>query len=298
MNKQAMVFDPEWLETMYNNRINVKDSEKIIADWISQSSTFRSVLTSKNRAKTGIRYGDGETDLLDIFLPETHNCEKGWPVLVFIHGGYWYALGRSDLSFIADTFVKQGICVVVIDYALCPSVTVPEIVQQTERAVSWIHKNIENYGGNSDKITISGHSAGGHLSAMMLAADWAKHGYPEGQMPFRNVFTISGLFDLKPLQYTPFLKMLALDDEQVRRASPVLYPAPAAGQMICTVGKEESSEFLRQNRLLKDLWGDTVDVTVLEINNKDHFTIVSDLADENSEISMHLKKFLTRFNEP
>jgi arylformamidase len=128
------------------------------------------------------------------------------PVLVFIHGGYWRALDKSDHSFIAPAFTRDGACVVIPNYALCPAVTIPQITLQMVRAVAWTWHNIARFGGDPRRIKVAGHSAGGQLAAMMLACLWPQH---EAGLP-RDVSCARagdlGLHDLEPIMRAPFLQ--------------------------------------------------------------------------------------------
>ena len=120
-----------------------------------------------------VRYGGGPNEHLDIFPA----AQADAPVLVFIHGGYWRSFDKRDHSFVAPAFTRRGVCVVVPNYALCPAVTVPQIVMQLVHALAWTWRHIGRHGGDPRRITVAGHSAGGHLAAMMLACLWPVYGH-------------------------------------------------------------------------------------------------------------------------
>jgi arylformamidase len=224
-------------------------------------------------------YGDGVNETLDVFRAANSNA----PVLVFIHGGYWRSLDKSDHSFIARSFTDRGVCVVVPNYALCPGtveqpVTIPDIAMQMVKALAWTSRHVAEHGGDPARITVAGHSAGGHLAAMMLACHWGALGLPARTA--RNALSISGLFDLRPLMFTPSLQgALRLTEEDVRRASPALWPAPASGELYSVVGGNESKEFLRHNTLIRDAWGPRAVPVCEELPGLDHFSIVDALAE-------------------
>jgi arylformamidase len=167
----------------------------------------------------------------------------------------------------------------VINYALCPAVTVPDIALQTARSLAWVARYIGNFGGDPNRISVVGHSAGGHLAAMMLACHWSKLGADLPPSLVRQAVSISGLFDLAPLQNTPFLQSsLQLTDAHVRQASPAYWAAPSVvdgcGSLVAVVGGDESSEFLRQNALIQHAWGSEV-VTVCEsLPGLNHFSVL------------------------
>jgi arylformamidase len=109
---------------------------------------------------------------LDIFPSQTPVKEKGAPVVIFIHGGYWRSLDKMDHSFVVPPFTAQGACVLVPNYALCPAVTIPDIAMQMVKATAWAYRNVHRFGGDPSRISVIGHSAGGHLAAMLLTCDW------------------------------------------------------------------------------------------------------------------------------
>jgi arylformamidase len=283
-------FDPAWLEGMYNNLARVKDHPAYFARWASESAAARDVLD----ARIDLPYGDGINETLDVFLAPVPDA----PVLVFIHGGYWRAMDKKDHSFIAPTFNDRGICVVQPNYALCPGtpdtpVTVPGIMLQMVRALAWTWRHIAEYGGDPSRITVAGHSAGGHMAAALLACDWKAVAPDLPAQLVRNALSVSGLYDLRPLQRTPFLeRTLNLSDADALRASPALWPAPQRGQLYAAAGGEESEEFIRHNALIRDAWGRNT-VPVCEVlPGLDHFGVVEALADPAHALHRHAVQLL------
>ena len=157
-------------------------------------------------------------------------------MLVFIHGGYWRALDKADHSFIAPALTQAGACVVVPNYTLCPAATIPQIALQMVEALAWTWRHIAEYGGNPQRITVAGHSAGGHLAALLLTCGWKDYAPDLPPDLIRNALSISGLYDLEPIRRTPFLSDLRLTPEQVQQASPALLPRPSLGTLYSVVG--------------------------------------------------------------
>lgn len=283
--KHARTPDPAWLDSQYNNRALVPDHAIHFSRWQAWSADARRA----PGVLTDVAYGHGPGETLDLFLPPRRAGAGLAPVMVFIHGGYWRSLDKADHSFVAKPFVEQGAVVVVPNYALCPAVTIPEIAVQMVRALAWTWHHIATHGGDPDRITVAGHSAGGHLAAMLLGALWPQWDADLPASVVRNALSISGLFDLEPLRHTPFLQeSLRLTPAQVRKASPAGWPAPSApagrGTLACVAGGDESAEFLRQNTLLQKAWGSSVVPVCETLPGLNHFSVLEALVDPSHRL--------------
>jgi arylformamidase len=266
--------DPAWLDTQYNNRARIPEHPAIFARWQQDSARVR----AERRCVLDLRYGQRPEQTLDLFLPAAP-AAHGAPVLVFIHGGYWRSLDKADQSFVAPAFCDAGALVVIPNYTLCPAVTIDTIALQMTRALAWVHRHVADHGGDARRTVVTGHSAGGHLAAMLLACDGTKVGTDLPARLTTRALALSGLFDLEPLRHTPFLAPdLRLSAASVRRLSPAGYAAPAGATLHALVGGAESDEFLRQNALVRERWGVTGVPVCEAVPGFDHLTILDDLA--------------------
>jgi len=268
--------DPAWLDVQYNNRARIPDHQQLFDRWSRDSAIAR----DRSSRRLDVAYGPGSAETLDVF-PSTR---ADAPVLFFIHGGYWRALDKRDVSFIGPSFTREGAMVVVPNYALAPAVTIETIALQMVQALAWTWRHAALYGGNRKRIIVAGHSAGGHLAALLLTCRWTSVG---GDLPadlLAGGLAISGLFDLEPIRQTPFLQPdLRLTPASVRRLSPARLPAPSA-PLYATVGGDESEEFLRQNDLIREAWGES-NVPVCEaIPGVHHLTVLDDLVDPHGRL--------------
>ncbi len=270
--------DPTWLDSMYNNRTLVPDYASYFERWIETSNAAR----SSQPCTLDVAYGKATGEKLDIFPTDAQNA----PVVVFIHGGYWRSLDKSDHSFVAPAFTKQGACVAVVNYDLCPALTIPEITMQMVRALVWVYRNIAQHDGNPKRITVIGHSAGGHLAAMLLACLWKAYAADLPADLVKNALSISGLYDLEPLRHAPNVKdSLKLTPAQVRIASPALLPAPRKGVLYSVAGGIESAEFLRHNQLIQKAWGKKTVPVCEELPGLHHFSVVDALVEPGHRLS-------------
>jgi arylformamidase len=268
--------DPAWLEQQYNNRARVPDYASHLQKWATASAHTR----ENAECVLDVPYGDGPSETLDVFPTQAPNA----PVLVYLHGGYWRALDKSDHSFVAPAFTAAGALVVVPNYALAPAVSIEDITLQMARALEWTWRHAAAHGGDPTRITVAGHSAGGHLAAMMLSCRWKQLADDLPAQLVQGALSLSGLYDLEPLRLTPFLQAdLRLTPASVKRLSPAFFPRPK-GKLVTLVGALESEEFLRQNQLIRDVWGPTAVPVCEAVPGADHFTILRELVDPGSRV--------------
>jgi len=268
-------FTAEELDRQYNNRAAVPRHPEIIDSWRARSEAWR----RRADARLDLAYGETGRERLDLFL-----CGRaGAPLHLFVHGGYWQGLDRSLFGFLAEPLVERGAHVAVAGYPLCPDATLGAIVAALRRAVIWLHRHAAGHGAAAERIQVSGHSAGGHLAAMLMATDWPALGaHADAPLPadlIESGVPVSGLFELEPLRFTYVNEAVRMDAETALRLSPTRLAPASRAPLVVAVGSAESDEYHRQSAEFAHAWrahGVPVDLRVLP--GHDHFTIVEELA--------------------
>ncbi len=268
--------DPE-LEVQYNNVARRPDVGDVLEDWSQRSADYRAGAD----AVLDCDYGIHERERIDLF----RSGQAGAPLLVYIHGGYWQRGDRSIYSFVAAPFNAAGIDVAVIGYPLCPGVSMSELTDSIRRGIGWLYRNAAEIGVNRERINLSGHSAGGHLTAMSLVTRWQTMGEDLPEDLVKSGIALSGLFRLAPLLPTTISEALNLTDTEVMNLSPVLSPAPAGIPTLVVVGGTETEQFFVQADDLVDAWSNgTQRIERYDEPGVDHFDLVNRLADPDSEL--------------
>jgi len=275
-----------YYDRQYNARAMIPDHAQIFERWKKRSQEARTSLP----CRLDVPYGATAAEKLDIFPAEG----KSEALLVFIHGGYWRSLDKSDFSYLAPAFSRRGVTLALPNYGLCPKVGIEDIVKQNLLAIAWLWHYGARYGVNPGRLYVAGHSAGGHLTAMMLAARWNTY-MPE--LPYnllKGGLAISGIYDLEPLVHAPFVNQdLKLGRAQARRLSPATIPPATTAPLYTAVGGEESDEFKRQNALIARTWryafaGD------IPMPGCNHLTVVEELANPDSALFKVALGMMTR----
>jgi arylformamidase len=261
-------------EVEYNNRARVPDSAALLAGWARDAAAYR-----ESHPPRKIVYGAGTRQVIDVF----EGRDNG-PVVVFIHGGYWQALDGSSSSHVARGLNAHGVSVAIPNYDLCPYVTVGQIILEMRTALQELARL-------GQRLVVSGHSAGGHLAACMLATDWKA---VDASLPPDLViaaYAISGLFDLAPLVPTSINNALGLDQDAARAASPLFWDPPARGSLDAVVGEAESAEYFRQSRSIVELWGKAgLSTRFGTVSGANHFTAIAPLAEPKSPMVLRLRE--------
>jgi arylformamidase len=235
----------------------------------------------------GVPYGATLAETLDIFPAAQPNA----PVFIFIHGGYWRARAARDYSGVALGPHALGFTTVAVDYALCPAVTLDEIVRQVRAAAAWVVRHIAKYGGDPRRIVIGGSSAGGHLGAMLLTTPWARD-YGLADDPFAGAVLLSGLYDIAPLRYSYLQPLIQLDESIVRRNSPTHLVRPSRTPVLLAWGGAEQDAFAQQSKGFHEAWGRAGNQSRLYVDpGKDHFQVLEPFEQSDSVLCQALQEF-------
>lgn len=272
-------YDQKALDWEYNNRGKVPDTEECKAAQIAGSdeakASFHNLLDH--------RFGPGDTDFLDIY----HGHAVGpRPIHVFFHGGYWKSNTKDDFGFVAKPFVPYGVTTIVVEYPLIPSVRMGTLIERCRAAMSWVWHNAADMEGDPGNITVSGHSAGGHITAMLASTDWPAY---EDDLPANLVkagCAISGVYDLEPVRLSFQNDDLAFTAEEAAEYSPVLMKPGHVAPLILPVGGDEGPEFIRQSEDLAAAWSaQGRDIKAWVLPGKHHFTTINQYLDAESDLS-------------
>lgn len=264
------------LDMQYLPSATIMNTNEIFTRWGIESARARKFLDMKS----GLRFGPTIDEYVDVFPCGTPMA----PVHMFIHGGYWHSLSPKEFSFIASGLVECGITVVLNNYSLCPSVSIDEIVRQCRAALKWLLDNIESFDGNPENITVSGHSAGAHLAAMVANTEWEiSYGLPSRFL--RGICGISGIYYLHPIPLISLKPYLQLTCEQILRNSPAVLVRENLPPTQLFVGGKESKELFRQSEeFSRELLRMKNKVDMYTVDGVNHFTILEGFTQSNSEI--------------
>ncbi|MEX0730566.1 MAG: alpha/beta hydrolase [Aquisalimonadaceae bacterium] len=227
-----------------------------------------------------VAYGSHPLELLDVFPA----AQPGSPVHVYIHGGGWRTSSKNGRGFPAESFVNAGATYIPIDYPLAPDARMDEIVDAVRRAISWVWTHAAEHNGDPNRIYVSGNSAGGHLTAMLIAAGWQeKYGVPADVV--KGATGISGLYDLEPHTIVDVRAYLNLDAEEARRNSPTHHLPDRTMPIVLAVGGDEPAEFLRQSRdYQSSLVGHGIHADLKILSGHNHFSIMAEMNRPEGEL--------------
>lgn len=271
-----MKYTVEFCEREYNARAMIPDHPQIFARWAERGAATRRL----RACLIDLPFGDTAAERLDLFPARKDSA----PLLVYIHGGYWRSLDKSDFSWIAPPFVNHGVAVALTNYGLAPKSPMEDIVRQSLRALAWLYRNADRLGFDPTRIYVSGHSAGAHLVAMMMAAIWPAFAPDLPADLVKGGLAVSGIYDLEPLLHAPFVNAdLQLTRKRVVPLSPALMPPATSAPLYTAVGALESSEFGRQTELLESAWRQNF-VREVPMPDLHHLNVIEELANPASPL--------------
>ena len=266
------------LDHEYDLRAAFPDYDVYFEKWRAKSRKARESLS----CSIDVPYGTGPRDRVD-FFPSRSPAPS--PLLIYIHGGYWRSLDKSDFSFLAPPYVGRDVSLALINYDLFPGTTMTKVVEQVRGACRWVANNAETLGAEYNAVHLAGWSAGAHLAAMVLCGTggaWAGH-----KLRPSSLLAISGVYDLAPIMQTSANVDLVLDGDQVKPNSPIHLTPPH--QPSCPIklvwGADETAAFHSQSASLARTWRmKGIEVTTLKAPGVHHYAVMDALADENSEV--------------
>jgi arylformamidase len=262
------------IEAQFNPRAAVADFDDHQARHAGWSAAARAAL----EGHLDVAYGDGPLHKVDVFpVPG----ETRAPVHVYFHGGYWRAQDKANFAHVAQTLVGEGICTVVANYDLCPAVTLDGTVDSALRTLAWTWRHARDYGGDPDRLTVSGHSAGAHLCAMAIARDWAEDGLPADLI--KGAVPSSGIFDPEPAMHTTINADIRLTEAIARRHNALRLAPQARCPVRLFVGGDEPPHWIAQSELYAEhLRRHDVPVELTVVPGTHHFDLIDQYVDPAS----------------
>lgn len=273
-------YDQAELDRQYDQRSLIPDGDAYVAENGVASARARAEMD----CRLDIAYGDGPDETLDLFPARA----PGAPVVVFYHGGAWTRGDKANESHLAPALVAAGAAVAFINFTLAPKASLDQIVDQSRRALAWVHAHAAEMNGDADRLIAAGHSSGAHQAAMMAVTDWTTPGEAWGGRPadtVKGAVITSGIYELTPPRLSYRNGYLNLDDGAVARNSPIRHLRPGLPPIELFYGDGELAEFRRQGRdfaqALRDA-GLTVRETDLPAIH--HFTMSRELGKPDSPV--------------
>jgi len=267
-------YDQAELDRQYDQRVWAPDG----------AVTIRRYTEDTDRAKKSLgepkvfAYGPTPAETLDLYSTKAANA----PIHVYVHGGAWRLLSKQDSGFAAETFVRAGAHFIALDFALIPAVTLPDMVAQVRRAIGWIYRHAPEFGGDPNRIHVSGHSSGGHLAGCIAVTDWAALDLPRDTV--KSTICASGMYDLLPVRLSARNDYVKLTSETEHALSPMRHLDKISGPVFVAYGSLESDEFKRQSRSFAAALGGCLAAPAVEYEGLNHYEVALTLADPTSRL--------------
>lgn len=262
----------------------IRDPDAWLARWRADGERLR----ASTDCVLDVRFGPHPDEHYDVFRARGPHA----PVHVFLHGGYWQGLSSKDFSFVVTGLLESGFVAVVLNYALCPSVTMTELVRQVRAGLAHVHAHAADWGGDPNRLSVSGHSAGGHLCAMAMTTDWPRFAPGRPADMIKAGLALSGLYDLEPIRLCYVNDQLHMTREEAAALSPAKHLEHARGALSVAVGGRESEQFHWQQDHICRTWAERTGVPprVIDLPGHHHFSLLDELADAGGVLAAEVRR--------
>ncbi len=263
------------LNRAYDNRCHVANYATILARWAEESAAlYRSAPVIRD-----LRYGPQPRHRIDFFSA----ASRGRATLFFIHGGYWQWCDKEDEAFVARGPLARDINVALVEYTLCPGISLDGIVTEMDAALNWLAPRLSEFGADPGRLYVGGSSAGAHLAAMLT---W--------RPDIQGALLVSGVYDLEPIRHLGLNAAIGLDETSALRNSPIRRLPEAAGPICFAVGGDELPEMVRQTDDYYAAWTKAgLPGLLLHIDDADHFTVMDALSRPDGRLTSLLAQLVS-----
>jgi arylformamidase len=232
--------DQRELDDAYDQLVYAPNRSLVVARRIAASERARAALGHPER----VAYGPSEFEYLDVFRTSAPNA----PLNVFVHGGAWRHNRAADYALQAEPLVRAGAHAVIIDFINVDQAggDLMRMHDQVCRAIAWVWRNADKFGGDRERFYISSHSSGAHLAGCALTVGWREQGLPESFC--RGALLASGMYDLAPVRLSKRSAYVKFTDAMVEKLSAMQHLDGLHTPLILSHGSCETPEFQRQTR--------------------------------------------------
>lgn len=269
------------IERHFNPRVAVPDAQRYIDNYTSKSLEARKQI----EGIYDIRYGPNSKQTLDLHIPKSL---ENSPLLIFFHGGYWRALDKKDFTFVASSFLQEGIAVANVNYDLCPEVKLDELVEEIVSALNFCRKKVDEWGVKG--IYLAGHSAGAHLVAELLRRGFHPDEKPNEEV--KGAILLTGIYEPEVALNLEVNKEIQLDSETASKCNVMREPPLSNCPMIICAGANEPEGWIDQSRRYLELCESKgIGATFKLVEDAHHFSLLDHASDEKHP----LFKLITNF---